>query len=204
MTILDHGSVVGIIRYREAGPLNAVVDLLVEAGVSLVEITLDTPNALAAISRAADAGLTIGAGTVLSVDDVRAAAEAGARFVVSPSLTDEVVEGAQTLGVEPIPGILTPTELRRAALLGAEAVKVFPVGPVGGAGFVAALRGPFREIALLPTGGVAIDEISAYLDAGASAVGLGGALTGTRPPRNDDEFDALRARAIASVEAAAR
>ncbi len=204
MTILDDGNVVGILRYREAGALNAVVDVLVEAGVSLVEITLDTPDALAAISRAADAGVTIGAGTVLSVDDVRAAAAAGARFTVSPSLIEEVVEGALQLGLEPIPGALTPTELRRATMLGAEAVKIFPVGPVGGPGFVAALRGPFPEIGLLPTGGVAIHEIPEYLDAGASAVGVGGALTGTRPPANDDEFAALQARAVASVRAAAR
>jgi 2-dehydro-3-deoxyphosphogluconate aldolase/(4S)-4-hydroxy-2-oxoglutarate aldolase len=204
MTILDQGRVVGIVRYRAAGDLDAVLETLVAAGVGVVEVTLDTPGALAAIERAADAGVTIGAGTVLSVDDVRAAAEAGARFVVSPDLDDEVVGCARGLGVEPIPGVLTPTELRRAMQLGTEAVKIFPAGPVGGPGYIAALRGPFPRIGMLPTGGVEIGDIPAYLAAGANAVGLGGSLTGRRPPANDDELEALRARALATVEAAAR
>lgn len=204
MTILDQGRVVGIVRYRTVGGLDDVLEVLVEAGIAIVEVTLDTPDALAAIGRAADAGVTIGAGTVLTADDVRAAAEAGARFVVSPDLDDEVIECAQGLGVEPIPGVLTPTELRRATLLGAESVKVFPAGPMGGPRFVAALRGPFPEIGLLPTGGVEIDEIPAYLDAGADAVGLGGSLVGRRPPATDDDLDDLRARAAATVRAATR
>jgi len=204
MTILDRGRVVGILRYREAGDLDAVVAVLAEAGVPTIEITLDTPGALAAIGRAAGAGVTIGAGTVLSADDVRAASDAGAGFVVSPSLIDEVVEGAHDLGIEPVPGVLSPTELHRAAGMGAEVVKVFPVGSVGGPGFVASLRGPFPEIGLLPTGGVEIAEIVAYLRAGADAVGLGGALTGPHPPKTDADLEALRARALASVEAAAR
>jgi 2-dehydro-3-deoxyphosphogluconate aldolase / (4S)-4-hydroxy-2-oxoglutarate aldolase len=204
VTILDQGRVVGIVRYRAGGDLDVVLETLVEAGIALVEVTLDSPGALAAIERAADAGVTIGAGTVLSADDVRAAAEAGARFVVSPSVIDEVVEGALGLGVEPIPGILTPTELDRAARLGAEAVKIFPAGPVGGPRFIAALRGPFPEIGMLPTGGVEIGDVPAYLAAGANAVGLGGSLSGTRPPANDDEIEALRARALATVQAAAR
>jgi 2-dehydro-3-deoxyphosphogluconate aldolase/(4S)-4-hydroxy-2-oxoglutarate aldolase len=204
MTILDHGRVVGILRYREAGDLDAVVGVLAEAGVPMIEITLDTPGALDAIARAAQAGVTIGAGTVMSADDVRAASDAGAGFVVSPCLIEEVVEGARELGVEPIPGVLSPTELHRAAGMGAEIVKVFPIGSVGGPAFVASLRGPFPEIGLLPTGGVEIDEISAYLQAGANAVGLGGSLTGSHPPANDADLEALRARAFASVQAAAR
>ena len=204
MTILEQGRVVGIVRFRAGGDLDVVLRVLVETGIEVVEITLDTPGALAAIARAADAGITIGAGTVLSVDHVRAAAAAGARFVVSPSLIDEVVEAAQALGVEPIPGVLTPTELHRAARLGAGTVKIFPAGPVGGPGYVAALRGPFPEIGMLPTGGVEIGDIPAYLAAGANAVGLGGSLTGRRPPANDDELEALRARALATVQAAGR
>ena len=204
MTILDLGRVVGIVRYRTVGDLDAVLAVLVESGIAVVEITLDTPEALAAISRAADAGMMIGAGTVRSMDDVRASAEAGARFVVSPSLIDDVVEGALRLGVEPIPGVLSPTELDRAAALGAESVKVFPAGPVGGPAFISALRGPYPEFGLLPTGGVEIDEIPAYLDAGATAVGIGGSLAGRRPPANDDEFEALRVRAVATAQAAGR
>jgi 2-dehydro-3-deoxyphosphogluconate aldolase/(4S)-4-hydroxy-2-oxoglutarate aldolase len=204
MTILDHGRVVGIVRYREAGDLDAVVGVLAEAGVPMIEITLDTPGALAAIERAAQAGVTIGAGTVMSADDVRAASDAGAGFVVSPSLIEEVVEGAHGLGIEPIPGVLSPTELHRAAGMGTEVAKVFPVGSVGGPAFVASLRGPFPEIGLLPTGGVEIGEIGDYLRAGANAVGLGSALTGAHPPSTDADLEALRARALASVQATVR
>ena len=204
MTILDQGRVVGIVRYRAAGDLDVVLETLVLAGIGIVEVTLDTPGALAAIERAADAGVAIGAGTVMSVENVRTAAEAGARFVVSPDLDDDVVQCAQGLGVEPIPGVLTPTELHRAVRLGVEVVKIFPAGPLGGPGYITALRGPFPEIGMLPTGGVEIGDIAAYFAAGADAIGLGGSLTGRRPPTNDEELEALRARSVAAVQAAGR
>ncbi|HET6713805.1 MAG TPA: bifunctional 4-hydroxy-2-oxoglutarate aldolase/2-dehydro-3-deoxy-phosphogluconate aldolase [Actinomycetota bacterium] len=204
MTLLDAGPLVGIIRYRATADLVPVLEALADAGIPLLEVTLDTPGALDAIASVAATGTTIGAGTVLDADQVRASADAGAGFVVSPGLVDEVVEQATTLGVEPIPGVLTPTELLRARGLGASAVKVFPAGPCGGPELIRALRSPFPGVGMLATGGIAVDDVGAYLAAGATAVGLGAALTGHRPPETPAELDELRARAAAALEAATR
>jgi 2-dehydro-3-deoxyphosphogluconate aldolase/(4S)-4-hydroxy-2-oxoglutarate aldolase len=206
MTILGTGQdasrVIAIVRYRQAGDLPGALDALARGGIQILEVTLDTPGALEAIAYASRTRLTIGAGTVLDADAVRASAEAGATFVVSPGLVEEVVTTAISLGVEPIPGVLSPTELARALSLGARTVKVFPVGPVGGPAYVRALRGPFPEVSLVPTGGVAIDDVGAYLKAGAAAVGLGAALTGQVPPMSSKELEALRVRAGTAVEIA--
>ncbi len=201
MTILA-GPLIGIVRYRTEGDLPAVLDVLAGAGVSLLEVTLDTPGALGAIAKGERAGASIGAGTVVTVDQVRMCADAGARFIVSPGLVDEVVAAAMERGLEPIPGVVTPTELLRARRLGATAVKVFPAGPAGGPALIRALRSPFPEIGLVPTGSIGIDEVRAYLDAGATAVGLGSALVGDRPPSSQDELDRLHSRARAAVAAA--
>lgn len=204
MTILASGRIIGIVRYRQTGDLAGVVHALAAGGVTLCEITLDTPGALAAIGEAAGAGAIVGAGTVLDADQVRACADAGARFVVSPATLDEVVQAALDLGVEPLPGILSPTELVRARSLGAEAVKVFPCAPAGGPALIGALRSPFPDIGLVPTGGIGVGDVAAYLTAGANAVGLGGALVGSTPPTSDRDLDAIRDRAAAAVAAATR
>ena len=202
MSILASGRIIGIVRYRRAGDLAAVVHALAAGGITLCEITLDTPGAIGAIAGAAEAGAIVGAGTVLDADQVRACADAGARFVVSPASVDEVVRTALDLGLEPLPGILSPTELMRAKSLGAEAVKVFPCAPAGGPALIGALRAPFPDIGLVPTGGIGVGDIAAYLAAGANAVGLGGALVGSSPPVSDRDLDAIRDRAASAVAAA--
>lgn len=202
MTILASGRIIGIVRYRRAGDLAGVLQALTAGGVTLCEITLDTPGALAAIAGAADAGAIVGAGTVLEADQVRACADVGARFIVSPAIVDEVVQTALDLGMEPLPGVLSPTELLRARSLGADAVKVFPCPPPGGAASIGAMRAPFPDIGLVPTGGIGISDIAAYLAAGATAVGLGSALVGAEPPTSERDFDAIRDRAASAVAAA--
>jgi 2-dehydro-3-deoxyphosphogluconate aldolase/(4S)-4-hydroxy-2-oxoglutarate aldolase len=204
MTIIETGNVIGIVRYRERCDLRAVLEALTGGGIVIVEVTLDTPGALDAIARMARSGKVVGAGTVLKADQVRASADVGARFVVSPGIIEDVIETALALGMEPFPGILSPTELLHAQRLGVSGVKVFPAGPAGGPGLIAALHAPFPETALVPTGGIDVDDVSAYVDAGASAVGLGSALVGRRPPRHGRELDAVRERAAAAVEAATR
>jgi 2-dehydro-3-deoxyphosphogluconate aldolase/(4S)-4-hydroxy-2-oxoglutarate aldolase len=202
VTLIEAGSLIGIVRYRERGDLAAILAAISDPGISLVEVTLDTPGALEAIAAAAAGGFVIGAGTVVDADEVRACADAGARFVVSPGLVDDVVETALAVGVEPIPGVLSPSELLRARRLGASVVKVFPVAPMGGPALVGALRAPFPDIGLVPTGGIEIEDVPAYFAAGAMAVGLGSALTGRRPPASAAEIEAVRLRAAAAVEAA--
>jgi 2-dehydro-3-deoxyphosphogluconate aldolase/(4S)-4-hydroxy-2-oxoglutarate aldolase len=193
----------GIIRYRVAGELDAVLEALIAAAVPLLEVTLDTPGALAAIERSSARGHVIGAGTVLSADDVSRSVEAGARFVVSPGLLPDVVERATLVGVDVVPGAFTPTEILRARSLGATAVKLFPAG-VGGPPYVRSLLAPLPDVRLVPTGGVDLGDVAAYLEAGASCVGLGSALVGAAPPSGDEELARIAGRARAAVAAAAR
>ena len=203
MTVLDGVRVIAVVRYRHASNLAAIVDTLHRAGI-LVEITLDTPGALEGITGAAGRGVPIGAGTVVDADGVRASAEAGARFVVSPGLVDEVVRTALDLGVEPVPGVATATELLRAQAVGATVLKVFPAATLGGPAFIRALRSPFPDARLIAVGGVEIGDIRSYLDAGAVGVALGSGLMGAEPPADDAAIDALAERAAAAVAAAGR
>jgi len=191
-----------IVRYRVPANLAAVVDAVRRGGIEQVEITLDTPGALEVVEAEQAAGRPVGLGTVVSADDVKAAAGAGAAFVVGPATTPEMVGAAVDLGVDAIPGAFTPTEILFARHLGATAVKLFPA-PVGGPAYVRALRGPIPDVPFVITGGVAIDDVHAYLDAGATCVGLGGELVGRTPPSGDD-LEAIverAARALAATRA---
>jgi 2-dehydro-3-deoxyphosphogluconate aldolase/(4S)-4-hydroxy-2-oxoglutarate aldolase len=192
----------GIVRYRAAGDVEGALRALVRGGIDLVEVTLDTPGALDAVERGRRAGWSIGVGTVLEADHVNRSVDAGAAFVVSPGVVPGVVERALELGVDVVPGAFTPTEIIRAHTMGGSAVKLFPASP-GGPSYLRALRGPFADVPLVPTGGIAIQEVSAYLDAGAACVGLGGALAGESPPANDTELGAITERAAAAVAAIA-
>jgi len=201
--ILDGVRVIAIVRYRRAGDLERVVDVVSANGI-LAEITLDTPGAIDAIAAATGRGATVGAGTVIDAEGVRASAAAGARFVVSPGLVDDVVGTALSFGLEPIPGIATATELLHARALGARVVKVFPAATLGGPAFIRALRSPFPDGDLVAVGGVEIGDIGEYLDAGATAVGLGRGLVGAEPPADDAAFTALAERAAAAAAAGRR
>lgn len=198
MTIIGSSNVLAIVRFRSGGDLVATLEALRGGGISLVEVTIDTPGALEAVERAASEGRTVGVGTVLTTDHVKRSADAGARFVVSPGLVDEVVAEALALGLEPIPGVFTSSEILRALAMGVEAVKLFPAS-VGGPDQVRALRGPFPTTPFLPTGGIGMSDVRRYLDAGATCVGLGGDLVGRTPPSSEDEFERLVARAAAAL-----
>jgi 2-dehydro-3-deoxyphosphogluconate aldolase/(4S)-4-hydroxy-2-oxoglutarate aldolase len=187
-----------IVRYREACDLSAVIRAIRRGGIDQIEVTLDTPGALAAVEAERDAGRDIGVGTVVTADDAKVAVAAGAAFLVSPAVVADMVETAVDLGVDAIPGAFTPTEILRATDLGATAVKLFPA-PVGGPAYVRALRGPIPDVPFVPTGGVAVDDVRAYLDAGASCVGLGGELVGRTPPLGDDDLAAIAERAARAL-----
>ncbi|HTG48168.1 MAG TPA: bifunctional 4-hydroxy-2-oxoglutarate aldolase/2-dehydro-3-deoxy-phosphogluconate aldolase [Actinomycetota bacterium] len=196
----DVGRLIAVVRYRTADGLDRVLGALADAGVPALEITLDTPGALDAIARAAERGDLVGAGTVLSADQVGAAADAGARFVASPHLVPAVVDAATARGIDAFPGVLTPGELARALEAGARAVKLFPAAAVGPA-YVRTLRGPYPDVPIVPTGGIAIADVRGYLAAGATAVGLGSSLVGAVPPADDLGMTALRDRAREAVAA---
>jgi 2-dehydro-3-deoxyphosphogluconate aldolase / (4S)-4-hydroxy-2-oxoglutarate aldolase len=177
-TAITETGVLAIARRQEPPAIPAICDALIEGGIKAFELTLNAPEeksleALAAAVRHAErSDLVIGAGTVLSIDSARRALDAGARFLVSPHLDTEVVAWAAGDGIPMLPGAATPTEVIAAWRAGAAAVKVFPASSLGPS-FVHELRGPLPDIPLLPTGGVTIDNAAAFIDAGATAVGIG-------------------------------
>lgn len=172
--------IVAILRGRSAERLDAVIDALVDSGVRTLEVTVPTPGALEAIRAAVDRHgdeVLIGAGTVLTVQEADLAAAAGARFLVTPNTDHAVIAHAFRLGLEVLPGALTPSEIVAAHRAGAVAVKVFPARTVGPA-FFRDVAVPLPGTPLVAVGGVALPDIAAYLEAGALAVGLGGPLIG--------------------------
>lgn len=160
--------------------LDRVVDALVEAGIGVVAVTLDTDDALAAIARLRDRGdVTVLAGTVRTGAEAAAAVAAGAEGCVGPAFVPAVVEQCLELGVPSIPGALTPTEIEAAWRAGAAMVNVFPAG-LGGPGYLRQVLAPLGEIPLLATGGVDARNASEFLAAGAAGVGIGSSLSAAK------------------------
>jgi 2-dehydro-3-deoxyphosphogluconate aldolase/(4S)-4-hydroxy-2-oxoglutarate aldolase len=161
---------------RRAQDVDARVARLAAAGFRVVEITLDSDDALAAIEQARSRGdVTVLAGTVRDAAQVDAAVAAGAEGIVAPGLSLAVVERAAALGVPAIPGALTPTEIETAWNAGAALVKLFPAC-LGGPRYVSDVLAPLADVPLLVTGGVDATNARAFLDAGAVAVGVGSGL----------------------------
>jgi 2-dehydro-3-deoxyphosphogluconate aldolase/(4S)-4-hydroxy-2-oxoglutarate aldolase len=170
--------VVAVVRRPEYGDVDALVDALASGGVEAIEFTFtghDADLAIAATKRRCP-GLTVGAGTVEDREQLDRAIAAGADFAVSPVLDPELLAYAQGT-ITLVPGVLTPTELARAWRLGCGVVKIFPAR-IGGPDHIRDLLSVRPGVALLPTGGIAPDEVGAYLEAGAVAVGLGTSLLG--------------------------
>jgi 2-dehydro-3-deoxyphosphogluconate aldolase / (4S)-4-hydroxy-2-oxoglutarate aldolase len=201
--------VVAILRAADAGRFLEVGWVLYEAGVRAVEVTLTSAGALEAFARLREelpSDALLGVGTVRSAGDAERAVEAGATYLIAPDLRPEVVSWAVEQGVPVIPGALTPTEIAAAWRAGATAVKVFPVSAVGGPAYLKAVRAPLPEVPLVPTGGVGIDDIGAYLAAGAVAVGIGSPLLGDAgdPGGDLDELADRARRAVAAATGSAR
>lgn len=197
------GRLVVVARARQAEDYDRVLDVLIDAGVKSVELTLTTPGTFdrvsAIVERHRDAA-DIGVGTVTTVDELGRVIDAGAAYAVTPITSRVLVERAVAAGLPIVPGGLTPTELFASWTAGAAAVKVFPATQVT-LGYVKDLRGPFPGIKVVPSGGVDLGGARAWLDAGAEAVSVGGPLLG-------DAFDggdlaALRDRALRFVEVCA-
>jgi len=174
--IADSG-VVAVLRGVDADQLVGIAEALQAGGVDVVEITADTPAVTDLIETLTDTfdDLVVGTGTVLDAETARSTIAAGAAFVVSPSLHEDVIETCNRYGVVCAPGVMTPTEAIRGYEAGADFVKVFPAKTVG-PDHLAAMKGPLRQIPLMPTGGVDPTNAGEYVEAGAFAVGAGGAL----------------------------
>jgi len=169
--------ILAIIRAPSSNAALEIGVAVARGGIGALEVTFTTPGAADAIAAltARLPGVVIGAGTVLDRPTLEAARAAGAAFAVSPHLDLELVAAARELGVPYLPGALTPTEVLAAWRGGATAIKLFPAAQVGPS-YLAALRGPFPGVPIVPTGGVDEQNVAAWLAAGAVAVGIGGSL----------------------------
>jgi 2-dehydro-3-deoxyphosphogluconate aldolase / (4S)-4-hydroxy-2-oxoglutarate aldolase len=157
----------------------ALVEAMVAGGVTVIEVTMTVANAidvLRNLKKSYGSKLLLGSGTVTTAAQCAATIEAGAAFVVSPSLHLDVIAKTKELGRVSIPGALTPTEVITAWNAGADFVKIFPCSAVGGASYLKALKAPFPQLRLIPTGGVTLDTVAGFLKAGAEAVGVGSDL----------------------------
>lgn len=190
--------IVAVIRAKSGELLCDVAEALLAGGVEVMEVTFTVPGALRVLEQVADRvgdRTLLGAGTVLDTETARAAILAGAEFIVSPSTNVDVIQLCRRYDKAIMPGALTPTEVVTAWEAGADIVKVFPADAVGGAKYLKALKGPLPQVSLMPTGGVDLDTAAAFLNAGACALGVGGALV---------ESKAVEAGDLARIESLAK
>jgi 2-dehydro-3-deoxyphosphogluconate aldolase/(4S)-4-hydroxy-2-oxoglutarate aldolase len=173
---LHRGRLVAVIRSKTADEALATAAAAGDAGVKFVEITFSVPGALKVIEALAQRPeLHVGAGTVLSREQAKAAIAAGAQFVVAPSLELDLIPLCHKAGIACFPGAASPTEIITAARAGADLVKIFPADCVGGAYFIRQMSGPFPEIRFMVSGGVSLDNVKDYVQAGVTGICLGSA-----------------------------
>lgn len=193
---------IAILRAADADRFVTASEVLYAAGFRCLEFTMTTTRALAAVEQVRSAlpdDLVVGVGTVRTHQHVKEAIDAGAHFLVSQVYRPPLVEAARARDIPFIPGALTPTEILDAWEGGVPAVKISPIGPVGGVEYLEQVRAPLPEVPIVPTGGVDANEIGAYLDAGAVAVGLSGRFTEDALDPGGD-LSALDARARAAIQ----
>lgn len=192
ISALSRARVLAILRRPDVDEVaTRLYDQLYAAGIRAIEVTLDQERSMAALEALVEhAGddVLVGAGTVTKREQLDAVAGTGASFVVCPHFDPRLVEHAVDIGLPILPGVATGTEVMAALDAGASAVKLFPAGPLG-IGYLEALRGPFRHVPIVPTGGIGVAEVPDWLDAGAVCVGIGSALFG--PDGMDPALDGV-------------
>jgi len=205
---LRRGGLVPVLRAPSAEDALAISEVLCKAGLTALEITMTVPGAVEVIRTLAGKfgkDLLVGAGTVLDAKTAAACIEAGATFIISPSLELEVIAHCNQAGVAVLPGALTPTEIVKAWRSGADMVKVFPCSAVGGASYLKAVKAPLPQIEMVPTGGVSLETAAAFIKAGAAGLGVGGDLVDLEAVRSGrGEEVAGRARRYLEIVREAR
>jgi 2-dehydro-3-deoxyphosphogluconate aldolase/(4S)-4-hydroxy-2-oxoglutarate aldolase len=200
--LVDSG-VTAVLRGIPEDQMVDVARAIHEGGVRALELTADAKRCsdmIAAVDRELeDTDAVIGAGTVMDAAAARNVIEAGAEFVLAPNLNEDVVDVCNRAGVVCVPGVMTPTEAAQAMEAGADILKMFPAKTVGPS-HIGALQGPLGDIPIMPTGGVSVDTVADYFEAGAVAVGAGSALVDYEAIENDD-MDGVRESAAEFVEA---
>jgi 2-dehydro-3-deoxyphosphogluconate aldolase/(4S)-4-hydroxy-2-oxoglutarate aldolase len=178
--IMERVGLIPVLRAKSIAQGRAVVEAMVAGGVTVVEVTMTVPGAINLLSELRNEynpkDLLLGSGTVTTADQAQATIDAGAEFVVSPSLHPEVIRVTNANKKISCPGALTPTEVITAWNAGADYVKIFPCSAVGGASYLKSLLAPFPELKLIPTGGVTLQTAESFIKAGARALGVGSDL----------------------------
>jgi 2-dehydro-3-deoxyphosphogluconate aldolase/(4S)-4-hydroxy-2-oxoglutarate aldolase len=198
--------IVPVVRTSSVESALKAVEAIYNGGIRAAEITMTVPGAIRALEKAADAfgdKLVLGAGTVLDPETARACMLAGAEFFVSPNLKLSTVEMVKRYSKVVMPGALTPTEVLTAWEAGADIVKVFPCGNVGGAKYIKALKAPYPHIELIPTGGVNLETAGDFLKAGACAVAVGAELVDAQSIR-EGRLEVIEERARKYLAAIAK
>lgn len=191
-------AVVPIVRTSDSETAIAAVKAVHQGGIACVEITMTVDGAIKALEAVADTygnEILLGAGTVLDPETARACMLAGAQFFVTPSLNTRTIEMCKRYSKPIFPGALTPTEILMAWEAGADGVKVFPCSALGGAKYIKALKGPFPQIDLVPTGGVNLETVADFFAAGSSAVGVGSELVDQKSC-SQGKYEAITERAV--------
>lgn len=200
--------VIPVIRAASADEASAVIDAVAEGGIDVFEVTMTVPNAIELIkniSRKFGDSALVGAGTVMHPETAERCIDAGAQFVISPALNLETINACSRRDVAVMPGALTPTEIVTAWNAGADFVKVFPAGAVGGPNYIKSVLGPLPDVKIIPTGGVSLDNAGDFIRAGAKAVGLGTDLVDFKAVREGNaHLVSERARRLVEVVKEAR
>src|SRR3984885_10510349 len=176
---LEAAGIIPVLRARSAKEAIGLVEAMVAGGITVVEVTMTVPGAievLRELKRSYGSRLLLGSGTVTDGKECIETIEAGAEFVVSPSLHLDVIRETKARDKVSMPGALTPTEVITAWRAGADIVKVFPCSAMGGASYLKSLKAPFPFLRLVPTGGVTLQTAASFLEAGAAALGVGADL----------------------------
>ena len=178
--IMERVGLIPVLRAKSVEQGRAVVEAMIAGGVTVVEVTMTVPGAINLLNQHRNEyspkDLLLGSGTVTTADQAQATIDAGAEFVVSPSLHPEVIRVTKANKKISCPGALTPTEAITAWNAGADYVKIFPCSAVGGASYLKSLLAPFPELKLIPTGGVTLQTAESFIKAGARALGVGSDL----------------------------
>ena len=200
--------IVPVVRAASSSEAMRAVEAIRLGGIPIVEITMTVPDAQSVIRdvvREYAGEVLVGAGTVVSAEQARLCIDVGAEFLVSPGLSVPVLSVAQARGKLAIAGALTPTELMNAQTYGAKIIKIFPCGNVGGPKYLKALKGPFPDVPLIPTGGVNVSNAADFILAGALAVGVGGELVDAIALRDGNQAKITKsARELVEVVQSAR
>jgi 2-dehydro-3-deoxyphosphogluconate aldolase/(4S)-4-hydroxy-2-oxoglutarate aldolase len=203
LALIREVGLVPIVRAPSAEDAIHAAEAIVAGGIGIAEITMTVPGALKVMEAVAQRygdKVLLGAGTILDPETCRAAMLAGAEFIVTPALDVRVIAVARRYSKPIIPGALTPTEVVTAWQAGADMVKIFPCGPVGGPRYIKALKGPFPQIDFVPTGGVNLETTPEFIKAGAAAVAVGTELVDVKALR-EGRLDTVTSNARKFVEA---